>query len=227
MKTIFLIFVATLCVITSCQKKENTLNKSLQKELEQIHDDDQKVRESSHLIREKYQNTNNSYKVDSVIKLMWKNDSQNQQKVKKIIDKYGWLGSEDIGQKANQALFLVIQHADFTMQKKYFPVMKNAVKLKKANSFDLALLEDRMLLYQGKKQIYGSQFMQAANGIGFPFPVIDPDNLDKRRKSVGLEPIEEYLKQSGIKWNLEEYKKKLPEYEKVLKLFYEEYQKRV
>jgi hypothetical protein len=206
----------------SCQNQEKTVYKTLQKELEQIYDDDQKVREDLDSIVEKYQNTNNSYKVDSVSKLMRKNDAQNQQKVVKIIDKYGWLGSEEIGQKANEALFVVIQHADLTMQKKYFPIMKDAIKMKKVKPSDLAYLEDRMLIRQGKKQIYGSQFMSMEQGTGFLLPVIDPDNLDKRRKSVGLEPIEQYLKGSGIKWNLEEYKKNLPEYEQVLKTISDE-----
>jgi hypothetical protein len=222
MKILFMILTTIFCTIMSCQNKEKTVYKTLQKELEQIYDDEQKVREDLDSIEEKYQNTNNSYKVDSVRKLMRKNDTQNQQKVVKIIDKYGWLGSEDVGQKANEALFLVIQHADLTMQKKYFPMMKDAIKMKKVKPYDLALLEDRILIREGKKQIYGSQFMKTEQGTGFLLPVIDPDNLDKRRKSVGLEPIEQYLKESGIKWNLEEYKKKLPEYEQVLKTISDE-----
>jgi len=39
-------------------------------------------------------------------------DSINLAKVKAILEKYGWLGPQDIGRKANLALFLVIQHAD-------------------------------------------------------------------------------------------------------------------
>ncbi len=45
----------------------------------------------------------------------------------------------------------------------------------------------------------------------------DQDNVDKRRKSVGLEPLGEYLKQWNITWNAEEYKKELPGLEKIYK----------
>jgi hypothetical protein len=57
-----------------------------------------------------------------------------------------------------------------------------------------------------KRQIYGSQLYQ-----NYLFPVQDLDNLDKRRASVGLEPIAEYLEDPQKKWNIETYKKELPE----------------
>jgi hypothetical protein len=41
-----------------------------------------------------------------------------------------------------------------------------------------------------------------------------PDNVDKRRKEVGLNSIEDYAAEFGITWNVEEYKKMLPTYEK-------------
>ena len=44
-------------------------------------------------------------------------------------------------------------------------------------------------------------------------PLIDPDNVDKRRAEVGLGPIQEYISKWGTTWDVEEYKKKLPEYE--------------
>ncbi len=48
---------------------------------------------------------------------MLKKDSLNLQKISQILDKYGWVGAEKVGEKANQTLFLVIQHADLKTQK--------------------------------------------------------------------------------------------------------------
>jgi hypothetical protein len=41
-------------------------------------------------------------------------------------------------------------------------------------------------------------------------PLEDPDNVDKRRAAVGLEPLADYVKSWDIEWNVEAYKKQLP-----------------
>jgi hypothetical protein len=125
-------------------------------------------------------------------------DGKNLKKVMAILDKYGWLGPEEIGQEGNSALFLVIQHSRLDIQEKYLPMMREAVKNKKAEPSALALLEDRVLIGQGKKQIYGSQLTTDANGKSRFSPIEDEANVNKRRAEVGLEPIEEYAKHFGI-----------------------------
>jgi hypothetical protein len=71
----------------------------------------------------------------------------------------------------------------------------------------LALLEDRIALGEGKKQVYGSQYSQDEEGKKYVQPLIDPDHVDERRAEIGLMLIEDYAKLLGITWNLEEYKK--------------------
>lgn len=126
-------------------------------------------------------------------------DSVNLLKVTRILDKYGWLGPDVIGWQGGTALFLVIQHADLKVQEKYLPIMREAVKVGKMNSGSLALLEDRVALRQGKKQIYGSQIEKNAKGDWVVSPIEDEINVNERRKSVGLEPLEDYVK----KWNID------------------------
>jgi hypothetical protein len=41
----------------------------------------------------------------------------------------------------------------------------------------------------------------------YVLPLEDPDNVDKRRQSVGLPPMAEYVQYFGLTWNVEEYKK--------------------
>ena len=75
-----------------------------------------------------------------------------------------------------------------------------------------AMLEDRVLVKSGKMQIYGTQVMvNNKNKIAELLPVVSPDSIDIRRKSIGLiQSISDYLKQFDIAWNPEEYKKQLP-----------------
>ena len=114
----------------------------------------------------------------------------------------------------NSTLFLVIQHSDLKVQEKYLPMMREAVAKKKASSSSLALLEDRVALRQGKRQIYGSQIGRKPNGGDYYVsPLEDPDNVDKRRVAVGLGSLESYISRWNIKWDVEAYKTMLPEIE--------------
>jgi len=139
--------------------------------------------------------------------------------VTKIIDKYGWLGSDVIGFKGNQVLFLVIQHADLITQEKYLPIIQRAAKEGKTLLSNLAILEDRVALRQGKRQIYGSQILlDPKTGNKYVQPIEDLENVDKRRSEVGLPTMNEYLQQSfQMKWDTEEYKKNLPIVEELMK----------
>lgn len=144
-------------------------------------------------------------------------DSINLIKVIEIIDAYGWIGPDKVGGQANQTLFLVIQHSDLKTQQKYLPILREAVKNKNASGSAMALLEDRVALGEGKRQIYGSQIgYDKEKNESFVLPLEDPDNVDKRRAHVGLGLLADYVKRWGIIWNVEEYKQKLPEIEERL-----------
>jgi hypothetical protein len=209
--------------IDKLQKKVDLLganyNKPLQKELLDIYTDDQTVRIK---FMDIYKDTkSDKRKIDSIGKIMNKKDSINLIKVMKILDEKGWVGKDVVGAEANKTLFLVIQHSPLEYQKKYLPMMRDAVKKGNGNSINLAYLEDRIALREGRPQIYGSQY--ANNKIKNTWhisPMIDPDNVDKRRAEVGLGPIAQYAAKLNIDWDLEAYKKELPELKKLENIKY-------
>ncbi len=125
-------------------------------------------------------------------------DSCNQIQVKALIDKYGWLGKSFVGTRGNQAVFLVIQHADIAMQEKYFPLLQQSVEQKESSAIDMAMMQDRILMRRGKNQIYGSQVVSDGNGGWKFYPIEDEKNVNIRRAKIGLQPIEEYAKFFGI-----------------------------
>lgn len=191
--------------------------KSLALALDSIYTEDQMYRQQIDEIRKNYGSESNKMKAHW--KLINKIDSVNLTKVKEILDRHGWLGADAVGAKGSITIFLVIQHADQATQEKYLPMMREAVKNGKAQGSALALLEDRVALGQGKRQIYGSQISQdPKTKLNYVLPLIDPDNVDKRRASVGLEPMSQYVDKWQIKWDVENYKKKLSRLEKKLKL---------
>lgn len=129
-------------------------------------------------------------------------DSLNVVRMAQILDEQGWPGPDEVGEKGSKAVFLVIQHADLPVQEKYLPAMRKAVAEGKAEASNLAYLEDRVLMRQGKPQRYGSQVIaDKQTGAWVLHPVEDPENLDKRRAAVGLGPIKDYLEMMGATWN--------------------------
>lgn len=193
-------------------KAEENFDKPLVALLDSILIEDQKYRNQIDGMEKKYGWESKEMKAHW--KLISEKDSINLIKVKAILDKNGWLGTDVIGEQGSTTLFLVIQHADQESQEKYLPLMREAVKNGKAKGNYLALLEDRVALRQGKRQIYGSQIGQDTETRAYYIlPLEEPDNVDKRRAEVGLNPLAEYVAGWQIKWDVEQYKKELPKLE--------------
>ena len=188
-------------------------DKSLIAMLDTIFQDDQNYRLKMDSIRKKYGWDSEEYK--EIWKIIHQKDSVNIIKIRKILDERGWLGVDIIGNQGNKTLFLVIQHSGKEIREQYLPMMREAVKNGNANAIDLAYLEDRTALDKGEKQIYGSQIMHYFEPNEYVIrPLIDPDNVDKRRAEIGLGTMQDLLFYNyGLNWDVEEYKKNLPKYE--------------
>jgi hypothetical protein len=185
------------------ERLEANLNKPLVRELEVIQINDQRE-------RMKLDSMGKLYGMQSPqVKELWKSigikDSLNLIKVKAILDKYGWLGPDEVGSMGALTLFLVIQHSDLATQQRYLPLMREAVKNKKAAGANLALLEDRVAVGEGRKQMYGSQLRtDPKTGKSTFFPIEDEANVNKRRTAIGLEPLEAYARRFGLEYHVPE-----------------------
>lgn len=185
-------------VKTNKLKVEANYDKPLVSILDTIFKEDQTYRRQIRGVEEKY--GRESTEIKTLFKLIIEKDSINLIKIQKILDERGWLGSDKIGDQGNATLFLVIQHSPLNIQEKYLPMMRNAVKKGNASASSLALLEDRVALRKGEKQIYGSQIgRDQVTGEYYVSPLIDPDNVDKRRSEVGLGKLQDYVSHWGIK----------------------------
>ena len=130
-------------------------------------------------------------------------DSTNQAYVESLINKYGWLDRSTFGATSNYICYLVIQHAPLEKQKKYLPMLMQSVADSESRAMDLAYLQDRVLMRENKKQIYGSQLVPDNDTGGWKFyPIEDEKNVNIRRAKIGLEPMEEYAKNFGLDYKL-------------------------
>jgi hypothetical protein len=191
----------------------NKFNKPLMLTLDSLYQDDQAPR---YRYLAAVKNKESTRRIDSLRDIMRKQDAKNLEKANAILGKYSWLGPQTVGMNASQGLFLVIQHADLATQQKYLPIIRAAEKKGEILSSNRAILEDRINIREGKKQVYGSQgFTDKQTGKSYIYPIADPDHVDDLRKSAGLEPMKAYVKNMRIEWDVEDYKKMLPEIEKM------------
>lgn len=176
--------------------------------LDSIYINDQFYRKQ--LIQKQKVLSDTSLEILQLFEIIRVNDSLNLTIVSEILDKYGWLGEEQIGGQRNKTIFLVIQHSKVETQEKYLPLLKFAVKNKKASSHQLCLLEDRISISRTGKQIYGTQIgRNAYTGEYYILPIQNPKRFIKKRNKLGLIDYQEYLSFWGLKWDIREYYNKL------------------
>ncbi|WP_281616185.1 DUF6624 domain-containing protein [Flammeovirga sp. SubArs3] len=214
MRLIFILLVVLIqcsCTNENDTTSEKPINYSeIKILLDSIREVDQSNRKDFEKVYKKYDQESEVFQ--SAVKKMMYSDSLNTILVSELLDKYGWIGKDKIGETANSTLFLVIQHSSKEIRLKYIPLLREAVKNKKAKKRQLALMEDRLNLEYGKPQVYGSQVSLNHKGKNYVFPIDDPETVNERRAEMGLEPIEDYLLFFDIKWNLETYYKTLPQH---------------
>jgi hypothetical protein len=117
---------------------------------------------------------------------------RNTQRMKEIIAEIGWPTRSKVGDASWRA-WLLVQHSDHDLdfQRECLRMMieqpAGEVRLK-----DIAYLDDRTRVYEGRLQLYGTQFYVDETGTYGPRPIEDPEGLEERRKQMGMESFSEY-----------------------------------
>lgn len=124
----------------------------------------------------------------SIGREIWRNDSINQIRVLDILENYDLEFGEE-----NEVVWAVIQHSNLELQQKYLPKFIAAAKDGRLKGEFVAVMQDRIAIWSGKPQIYGSQGGCNENGIFVPSEIEDPENVNARRAEIGMAPIEEYI----------------------------------
>jgi len=115
--------------------------------------------------------------------------------MQQLLEEYGWPKYSTVGKLAADAPLLVINHHESdSVRIKYLSQIKQSCLEKEGSCMEFAKIQDRILVNNNKPQIYGMQFRYNAKRNLEPFPIIDPEYVDKRRKIIGLESLKYYLK---------------------------------
>ena len=178
------------------ERYESRFDKELRGTLKKILSDDQDIRleyVSAQIMRA------SDEKMAELSDRMNRTDSINQAKIAGIFDKYGWLGSDKVGDAAS-VQFHVLQHAPVKMQIKYKSKLQKGVKCGDILPSQYAEFEDRIAVLSNKKQTYGTQILYHDDGKPYVAECVNPKKVDELRKKVGLPAMSEYVGRWGLKW---------------------------
>jgi hypothetical protein len=121
-------------------------------------------------------------------------DQANQSALLGMVPPEGWFSISRYGKEAAKAAFLIVQHADLTLWRRFLPYIEKLAKTGEAEGPAYALMYDRLALSEGRPQRFGSQ-MECRGGRYVPEePLEDREGIDSRRSALGMKPYAEYLK---------------------------------
>jgi len=119
----------------------------------------------------------------------------NQERIKALYKKYGYLGYHEVGEKASQDFWISIQHADndVEFQQQMLKELKKEIAVNNASKAEYAMLEDRVQINLNKKQRFGTQVTYNEFGQAIPkIGLIDSLNIEQLRKEYDLPTFREY-----------------------------------
>ena len=120
----------------------------------------------------------------------------NAELLEEIIDVIGgWPTRKRFGDDGAGAAFAIAQHAisQPAFQRRALERLLEAAEHGEINPLDTAYLADRIAVFEGRAQMFGTQFDWDERGHLSPAAVADPGNLDERRANIGLPPIAEAI----------------------------------
>ena len=115
-------------------------------------------------------------------------DTANTEWLKGVVAEHGWPKISQVGEKAANQAWLLVQHADHdpVFQLEALRLMEPLVAQREVSPNDFAYLTDRILLKLTGLQRYGTQF-QCVDGQHTPQPVEDEAARDRLRAEAGME----------------------------------------
>ena len=213
-----LLCLACLVLPVVAAHAQGSLNAPLKKELDSLYVADQQYREMlmPNNLDAKADSLTRSLNVtreqlpDYLGREMMRVDLSNLRRIEQIIGQYGYPGKTLVGEPTNVAAFYIIQHSPKIKQ--YIPLIEAAARKGELPFYEYAKMQDRMLMHEGKEQIYGTQARnfgkmtkegQLQQSPLFVWPIKDPKNVNQRRKEAGFtDTVEEYVRRFGIEYKV-------------------------
>lgn len=118
-------------------------------------------------------------------------DRANQAALLAMVPPEGWFYRSRYGAEASDAAFLIVQHANPELWRRFAPVLEPLAQSGEIHGAMYALMYDRLALAEGRPQRYGSQ-MVCLEGRFVVAPLEDREGVDDRRAVLGMGPLAHY-----------------------------------
>lgn len=118
----------------------------------------------------------------------------NAVRLEKIIDRYDWPKTAEVGEAAAHAAWTVAYHASVApaLQRKFLAALSGACARSEASQKHLAFLMDRVRVNQGRKQVYGT-VLDWVEGGTLGCELEDEAGVAELRFRVGLPPLNDSI----------------------------------
>jgi len=116
----------------------------------------------------------------------------NAARLRAIIVTHGWPTERLVGVDGAKAAHRIAQHSinhpDFMRECRR--LLDEASTNGEVPRWQFAYIDDRIRVYEGLPQRYGTQWRDGPHGLE-PYPIEDPDHVDERRAELGLPSLAE------------------------------------
>lgn len=134
---------------------------------------------------------------------------RNATRLRELIAVHGWLNEAIAGRDGAEAAWIIVQHAigEPEFQREMLHLLETCAKANDIPLWQPAYLEDRIAMYEGRSQRYGTQWIDdPRDGRIRPWELTEPDRVDQLRAEVGLGPLHP-IPDRGPELPLEEQRK--------------------
>ncbi len=118
---------------------------------------------------------------------------RNAQRLRDIIEEHGWPGAELVGPAGTLAAWFIAQHAigEPEFQRYSLTLIQEKVRSGAVPPAQQAYLSDRIAMYEGLPQRYGTQSLPCPDGQYRRWATEDPEHLNDRRAAIGMPPLKD------------------------------------
>jgi hypothetical protein len=129
--------------------------------------------------------------------LMERVHRENAARLREIIEVHGWPNVDLVGAQGAEAAWMIAQHSigEPEFMRLCRDLLLSASSLGQVPKKHFAFIDDRIHVFEGKPQRFGTQLRGGPTGLE-PCALEDPGNVDAWRREVGLPDLAEVLASS-------------------------------
>jgi hypothetical protein len=121
----------------------------------------------------------------------------NSSRLRQIIAVFGWPGMALVGDQGAKAAWRIALHSigEPAFMRQCRDLIDNASQTGDAPRWQFAIIDDRIRVYEGQPQRYGTQLRAGPNGLE-PHPIENEGRVNSMRMQAGLPPLARTLAQA-------------------------------